>query len=282
MIWFRGEIWSDDALRLSALDRTFEHGLGLFETLRTWNSHPALLSRHRERMLHSARALGLAIEPAQFPDVRAVTALVLASQDPLGPEPSIDHRLRITLSGGSSSPAKPGGELWMTARPLPAPLARSGAVITRSIQVAIDDPLARHKTLNYWRKRIAYETALADGSDEVLCMTPSGLVCEGTRSNLFVVAGGRLWTPSALGPLLPGIMRGLVLEQAVRLGIETVEAPLPFTQLATADEAFLTSSVRGVAPIAVLMNHQLAAPGPVTSRIWGSILPWLESGGTTP
>ncbi len=170
----------------------------------------------------------------------------------------------------------------MTARPLPAPLARSGAVITRSIQVAIDDPLARHKTLNYWRKRIAYETALADGSDEVLCMTPSGLVCEGTRSNLFVVAGGRLWTPSALGPLLPGIMRGLVLEQAVRLGIETVEAPLPFEQLAMADEAFLTNSVRGVAPIGALMDHQFAAPGPVTSRLWEAILPWLESGGTTP
>ncbi|MGO9463026.1 MAG: aminotransferase class IV [Isosphaeraceae bacterium] len=282
MIWFRGEIWSDDALKLSVLDRTFEHGLGLFETSRTWNGHPTLLSRHRERMLHSARELGLAIEPTQFPDASAVAALVQASQGTLGPEPCRDHRLRITLSGGASSPTQRGGALWMTMGRLPAPLAGSGAVITRSIQVAIDDPLARHKTLNYWRKRFAYETALADGSDEVLCMTPSGLVCEGTRSNLFVVAAGRLWTPSALGPLLPGIMRGLVLEQAVRLGIETVEAPLPFEQLAMADEAFLTNSVRGVAPIGALMDHQFAAPGPVTSRLWEAILPWLESGGTTP
>ena len=40
MIWFRGEVVPDEALRISVLDRTFEHGLGLFETFRTWNGHP--------------------------------------------------------------------------------------------------------------------------------------------------------------------------------------------------------------------------------------------------
>jgi branched-chain amino acid aminotransferase len=282
VIWFGGEIVTDDALKLSVHDRTIEHGLGLFETLRTWNSHPTLLARHRERMMRSAHELGLAIDCAQLPDARAVAALIQATQDNLGPGPCVDYRLRITLSGGSSSPAQPGGQLWMTAGPLPLPLPRSGAVIKRSIQVAIDDPLARHKTLNYWRKRIAYEAALADGSHEVLCVTSSGLVCEGTRSNVFVVVGRRLWTPGADGPLLPGNMRRLVLEHAARVGLETVEAPLRLTQLATADEAFLTSSVRGVVPISLLLNHRLAAPGPVTSRLWGAILPWLESGGTTP
>ena len=44
LIWVRGEIVPDDALRISVLDRTFEHGLGLFETFRTWNGHPTLLA----------------------------------------------------------------------------------------------------------------------------------------------------------------------------------------------------------------------------------------------
>ena len=30
MIWVRGQIVPDDALTISVLDRTFEHGLGLF------------------------------------------------------------------------------------------------------------------------------------------------------------------------------------------------------------------------------------------------------------
>ena len=170
----------------------------------------------------------------------------------------------------------------MTAGALPAPLPQSGAVIRQSIQIADDHPLARHKTLNYWRMRIAYDAALAARSDEVLCMTPAGLLCEGTRSNLFFVFGRRLVTPSADGPLLPGIMRRLVIEHAGRVGLQTVEAPLPLEEVATADEAFLTSSVRGVAPIAALMNYEFAVPGPITSRLWEAILPWLESGGTTP
>ena len=40
MIWVRGRIVPDDALAISVLDRTFEHGLGLFETLRTWEASP--------------------------------------------------------------------------------------------------------------------------------------------------------------------------------------------------------------------------------------------------
>jgi branched-subunit amino acid aminotransferase/4-amino-4-deoxychorismate lyase len=282
VIWCGREIMADDALKLSVLDRTFEHGLGLFETLRTWNGHPTLLERHRRRLLQSAGELGLSIDPSQFPDACAVSTLVVACNRVGEPEVLLDHRLRITLSGGLPGAGPPLSRLWMTAGPLPPPLARPGVVIKKSIQVAADDPLQRHKTLNYWRKRIAHEAALADGSDEVLCVTPDGLLCEGTRSNLFVVVGRRLHTPSLDGPLLPGTMRQLVLERTRGLGIETVEAPIALDELAKASEAFLTSSVRGILPIAQLFDYRLPAPGPITNRIWTDTSAWLESGGTVP
>jgi branched-chain amino acid aminotransferase len=282
VIWYRGEIVAEDALRISVLDRTFEHGLGLFETLRTWNGHPTLLHHHRQRMLQSASELGLPIDPAHFPDANAVYALLRANDESQGRAPRADFRLRITLSGGRDDPANPAAHLWMTAGPLPVSPPTKAAVIRHKVEVAAVDPLARHKTLNYWLKRIAYEQAHAAGSDEALCVTPSGLVWEGTRSNLFVVLGGKLWTPSTDGPLLPGIMRRLILEQAARLGLGTMEAPLPVTMLNRAREAFLTNSGRGIVPIALLIDHPLAAPGPITSRLWEAILPWLQSGGTMP
>jgi branched-subunit amino acid aminotransferase/4-amino-4-deoxychorismate lyase len=281
VIWFRGGIVSDDAVKVSVLDRTIEHGIGLFETFRTWNSHPAVLPRHRQRMLESAGALGLPIDPRHFPDAGAVAALLAATQESPGARPLTDRRFRVTLAGGSSAEPNRGAILWMISGPLHAPLRPSGAVIKRSIQVAVDDPLARHKTLNYWRNRLAYETALSEGCDEVLRVTPDGLVCEGTRSNIFLVFGRRLWTPRADAPLLPGIMRQVVLEQSARIGIDCVEAPLPITRLAAADEAFLTNSVRGLSPVARLIDRELPVPGPVTSQLWRSILPWLESGGLT-
>ena len=75
MIWFRGEIVPDEAVKIGALDRTSEQGLGLFETFRTWNGHPTLLGRHLARMRSSARELGLTVDPGDWPDEAAVREL---------------------------------------------------------------------------------------------------------------------------------------------------------------------------------------------------------------
>jgi branched-chain amino acid aminotransferase len=277
MLWVRGELVRDDALTVSVLDRTFEHGLGLFETFRTWNGHPTLLERHVERLKASARALGLSLEPGQLPDCRAVVELIAASRDviPAGH----DARVRITLSGGLATTPPSGSLLWMTAGPLPAPHPSAGVIISKSFEVAADDPLARHKTLNYWRRRIAHSEAIAAGADEILCATHDGCICETSRSNIFLVEGGRLFTPTLDGPLLPGVMRQVVLEKAGEAGLEVEEASLPVERIRRADEAFLTNSLRGTLPVAQLIGVELQAPGLITRQLWDCVLPWLERGG---
>jgi branched-chain amino acid aminotransferase len=97
-----------------------------------------------------------------------------------------------------------------------------------------------------------------------------------------LVEGRRLITPGLDGPLLPGVMRGLVLERARRLDIEVEEGPIVLERIDAADEAFLTNSVRGMVPITRLMDRELPAPGPMTKQLWAEILPWLQSGGNTP
>lgn len=277
MIWVQGEIVPDDTLQISVLDRTFEHGLGLFETFRTWKGHAKLLHRHLERMARSARELGLPLESSQLPDSQAVSQLIEANGAILSP--GQDVRLRLTLSGGHLTNSISRSLLWMTAGPLPPPVRKPGAIVSRCIEVAADDPLARHKTLNYWRKRIAHARAVEDGADEVIFLTPERLICEASRANVFLVDGWRLSTPSVDGPLLPGIMRQVVLERAAGIGLDVEEGPLPVERLFSADEAFLTSSLRGILPVACVMEHKLPAPGPVTQRLQDQVLLWLESGG---
>lgn len=279
MLWSRGELVDDAALSISALDRTFEHGLGLFETFRTWNGHATLLEHHLERLRRSARELGLPLEAGQLPDCSAVAALISASGDliPAGH----DARLRITLSGGRATEPASNSLVWMSASPLPLERLRPGAVISTSFAVARDDPLARHKTLNYWRRRIAHAEAVAAGCDDALCLSSDSLICETSRSNIFLVEGRRLFTPSLAGPVLPGVMRRLVLQLAGRAGLEVEETSLPVERIGSADEAFLTNSVRGVVPIAMLMGVELPAPGTATRRLWNEILPWLERAGST-
>ena len=293
MIWVRGEVVPDEALRVSVLDRTFEHGLGLFETFRTWNGNATLLDRHLERMRRSAQELGVVLDPDDLPDASALGRFLKteARTEPRPPEtaraepgpPGLDRRLRIVLSGGRASGghAVDRSTVWVSAGPLPPPTAGEGVRILRSILADPDDPLARHKTLNYWRRRIEQGRAAEEGADELLCVTPDGKICEGTRTNLFLVRGGILMTPGTDGPLLDGVMRRVVIEQARVLGIEVSEGPVPLDAIDSTDEAFLTNSVRGMLPVARLLQAGFTAPGPMTRRLWDRILPWLESGGTT-
>jgi branched-subunit amino acid aminotransferase/4-amino-4-deoxychorismate lyase len=209
---------------------------------------------------------------------RAGTAHETPSVEAAGQPAATDLRLRIVLSGGDP----PAGRslIWMTAGALP-PAMHGGARILRTMRVDPDDPLTRHKTLNYWRRRIEQARAADEGADEVLGVTPDGSVCEGTRSNLFVVRDRRLITPGADGPLLDGVMRRVVIERARATNLEVVEEAVPLSSLESADEAFLTNSVRGMLPVARLLATELPAPGPVTQGLRGRILAWLNSGGTS-
>ncbi len=282
MIWTDGKLIPPEELRIDIRDETFQHGLGLFETFRTWRGNPTLFPRHLERLVRSARELELEIQPHQLPDRRAVLDLIEANRT-AGSGRIEDVRIRITMTGGApaSKPYRRHSTLWMTAEAPMSMAPEQVAVIERTMEVTVDDPLTRHKTLNYWRKRIAHREALREGSQEVLCITPDGMVCEGTRTNIFLVQGGGLITPSTDGPLLPGILRRVVLDHAHRLEVPVVESPVPLEMLETVNEAFLTNSVRGMLPISRFFDRDLPAPGPVTERLWREILPWLESGGTT-
>jgi len=174
--------------------------------------------------------------------------------------------------------------------PLPPPPRTGGAVISMGPwEVAHTEPLARHKCLNYWSKRRAFEASQRLGFDEVLSATVRGFCFwEGSRTNLFLVKRGELVTPSLDGPVLPGVMRALVLETA-RAGGWTVreESDVSRAMLCQADEVFLTNSVRGVVPVAQAHGPgapgpgpwNWAAPGPETERLSALVNNRLESGG---
>jgi branched-subunit amino acid aminotransferase/4-amino-4-deoxychorismate lyase len=271
VIWVRGAIVADDALAVSVLDRTFEHGIGLFETFRTWNGHVTLLQRHLDRLRASARVLGLPLDPAALPDEEAVRALGHADGH------AADARFRITLSGGVSATA--GSTLWMRSFPLGHDLFEEGLVLG-PVRPARTDPLAVHKTLNYWPNRRMFEDARADGFDECVTLTPDGNLWECSRSNLFAVVDGEVLTPPCDGKVLPGIMRALILEQGCLLGLPIREAPLGLMDATfRPDEVFLTNAVRGIMPVRKWGEARFPAPGPMARRLWDEIRAWLESGG---
>ncbi|HEX3042919.1 MAG TPA: aminotransferase class IV [Solirubrobacterales bacterium] len=102
---------------------------------------------------------------------------------------------------------------------------------------------------------------------------PGQLICDGEElleagwANLFAIREETLWTPSADGRILAGMARGAVLEIAGAEGIKTREHPLSAPDLLTADETFLTNSIRGIEPIAELDGTPLPGNGPISRRL---------------
>ena len=125
------------------------------------------------------------------------------------------------------------------------------------------------KSGNYLNNILALAEAKRSGAYEAIMCDRDGWLAEGSSSNVFFVEQGTLKTPNLSVGLLAGITRQRVLELAEGLGLIVEEGRFAPEQLRGASEAFLTSSIRGVLPIAVVDGAALCspAPGPVCSQI---------------
>jgi branched-chain amino acid aminotransferase len=104
------------------------------------------------------------------------------------------------------------------------------------------------------------------GFEETVFSNIAGNLCEAATSNLFLVQGGRLSTPSLASGCLPGIAREVVMQLAESLDIPCDETDLPSALIHEADEIFLTSSIRGVMSVSRFEQRFLPA-SPLTDLL---------------
>ena len=94
-----------------------------------------------------------------------------------------------------------------------------------------------------------YESARAQGLDEVVLLNERGEVAELTSANLFAVFGNEIVTPPLESGCLPGITREVILEVLEVPGYSVREETLTTSDLERADELFITSSTRDTLPV---------------------------------
>jgi branched-chain amino acid aminotransferase len=125
------------------------------------------------------------------------------------------------------------------------------------------------KTLGYTEAVLAYLEAQRAGADDALFLDTEQHCSEATSSNLFIWTGTVLRTPPVTCGALPGITRAAVLELAAAAGMAVEERAFGLDELLGAGEAFLTSSLRGIAPLVGVGELAIGAgrPGPVARRI---------------
>jgi len=232
---------------------------GTYTTLRTFQGRKFLrLDAHLDRLERSATLLGFPIR-LDRPQLRHALARAL---DHCG---FSESRLRITVALEDET-AHPKPEVYITVEPFQPPdeslYQRGVRVITMLITRA--DP--RAKSTRFITPSRTLKAGLPQEVYEVLMITGDGKVLEGFTSNFFAVLEGRLITAGE--GVLEGITRGMVLELAPE--VLPVELRAPHLHEVTAfQEAFITSSSRGIVPV-VVINEQVIGdgkPGPITAEL---------------
>ncbi|HMF58623.1 MAG TPA: aminotransferase class IV [Pyrinomonadaceae bacterium] len=268
-IIYNHRLLKSDAACLPACSATSLYGRGVFTTVAVYKSRPFLWPYHWQRLVNHAERAG--VDPGDVNEARVLASL----KKLIKANGASDCRARIMLLRNSEGGAWKieGSEraktdlLIFTAE---AHTAREdGLAITVSpFRLNSMSPLAGVKSINYLERVMALEEVRSRDFDEAVVMNEQGEVVSGIASNIFWVTHGTLHTPALQTGAVPGVTRAHAISIAGDLSFPIIEGAYELSQLADADEIFLTSAELGVALVTMFDFRRYSfAVGSVSIRM---------------
>jgi len=259
--WYVNGQWvhPQDAL-IPVNDVAVLRGYSAFESLRTYDRRPFHMDEHLSRLYRSLQALSLDIAfKLDFVDDIVKTIIERNSYK--------HASIRILVTGGISDDGiYPSGQATLAVlitelgeRDIQL-FERGIKVITTRLQRNIPEA----KTSSYATAIRALKEAAQCGAADALYVNGQDQVLEGTRSNFFIFLGDTLVTPQT--GVLQGVTRNVVLDIA-KHHFKIEERPISLSELALADEAFVTSSSKEITPV-IQVDDQVIGNGEVGSRTY--------------
>lgn len=244
---------------LSLDDRGLQYGDGLFETIAVRDGVPRLWDRHMHRLASSCRRLSL-----PFPGEDSLRILLQAAIDGSAATASdATAKLIVTAGVGERGYARPKDvSPTVVARIFPAtPVPRRHYDDGVDVQlcdtrIAEQPALAGLKTLNRLEQVLArqaldaaFEGLMSDGAKRAIC---------GTMSNVFIVTGQEIVTPSLHRCGVEGVTRAEILDRARAESLQISTRDVPLVECLQADELILSNSQFGVLPARRLHDRVFA------------------------
>ncbi len=223
-------------------------GYGVFDFSRTQNGQLFHFDRHLARFRRSAAALHLPLRLDDWEILEIVERLLAASELKA---PAV----RLVLTGGyeDGGVSEPKPNLIIMTEELPVSAPESYTEGVKLITVEFQRELPHVKSLNYLNSFRLIPRLRERNASDLLYHSHLG-VTECPRSNFFGFLGDTLVTPSE--GILKGITRRLVLELA-STEFAVQETSLRHDSLNGVDEAFVTSTTKGILPVSMIDGRKI-------------------------
>lgn len=257
-LFYNEEIIPADTPIISANNRGFRFGDGLFETIKVVNirsgdqagqGHMPLFDLHLERLNQGLAVLQMQLPVHYTPDYIAQIILDLCSRNNI----TGAARVRMTIVRGNGNlfiTEDPFSSIIIQAEPLAGDyLALNETGLNIDICPGIQkssDQLANLKSNNYLPYVMAALYARQHQLNDCLVLNTHNRICDGTIANVFYIHQNNLYTPPLSEGGVAGVMRSYLLATLPKAGYPVHEKICTAEDLEKADEVFLTNALYGI------------------------------------
>ncbi|MBC1919473.1 D-amino-acid transaminase [Listeria booriae] len=249
-------------------DRGYQFGDGVYEVVRAYNGQFFTYEEHIDRLYASANKIDLVI-PFEKAELRELLEGLLKANN-IG-----TGNVYLQVTRGIQSPRNH----VVPELPLEGVLTASASEVPRDTTLfeqgrkAILEEDVRWlrcdiKSLNLLGNTMAKNKAHQAGAFEAI-LHRGEEVTEGSATNAYIIKDGTLMTHAADNLILSGITRQVILKVARDIGVPVAETGFTLTDLAAADEVFISSTTIEVTPIIEIDGKQVrdGKRGPITKKI---------------
>ncbi|MDD5579718.1 MAG: aminodeoxychorismate lyase [Methylobacter sp.] len=250
---------------IEIVDRGFQYGDGLFETIEVKNGQSVFLDRHLDRLNAGCNRLHIPLTNIE---------LLTFEAKELGKYSSAAV-LKIIITRGSGGRGYRQPDMIQPTRvlslyPFPDyPIVYKEQGITARFcdtRLGLNPALAGLKHMNRLEQVLARAEWNNPAIQEGIMMDMNDYVIEGTMTNLFYIKNATLYTPSLAQSGVAGIMRSIIMTVASEHQLPVTEQAFTKDALLSADEVFVSNSIIGIWPVNKIANT-LFQVGSITRQI---------------
>jgi len=279
-----GRLSHRDEARVSPFDSVVQGGDAVWEGLRLYGGRIFHLDEHLARLRRSAQALAF----ADIPPYDEIVEQVRRTLEANGMREDVHIRLTLTRGVKSTSGMDPRlnttGPTLIVLAEYKSPVYDAAGIrlVTSSVRRSRPDsldPKIHHN--NLLTSILAKIEANVAGADDALMLDDLGFVAETNATNVFLVAGGTVITPTTRA-CPEGITRAAVLDLCATAGIAADVGDCSLTDVYTADEVFVTGTMGGLTPVVAVDGRRIGtgAPGPVAQGLTAAFAELTATSGT--